>query len=53
MPTTNGGMYGVYLVADPSYGASDGGFGGNTASYPQNGNHVVSMCHDNDATCRG
>merc|ERR1711939_211007 len=53
LPTTNGGMFGVYFVADPSYGASDGGFGGNTDAYEQNGDYVVSMCHDADATCRG
>eukprot|EP00802_Teleaulax_amphioxeia_P028623 Tamp_30380.p1 GENE.Tamp_30380~~Tamp_30380.p1 ORF type:complete len:146 (+),score=32.41 Tamp_30380:23-439(+) len=51
-PTTNGGMYGVYFVADPSYAASDGGFG-NSTNYPQNGNYIVGMCHDADTTCRG
>ena len=52
LPNANGGAYGVYFVADPSYSASDGGYGGST-DYPQNGNYVVSMCHDADATCRG
>ena len=45
-------MYGIYFVANPSYAASDGGFGGSD-NYPQNGNYVVSMCHDADTTCRG
>lgn len=51
-PTTLGGAYGIYFVADPSYGESDGGFGNNTA-YPQNGNSIVTMCNDHAATCRG
>mmetsp|Transcript_103282 Transcript_103282/g.166496 ORF Transcript_103282/g.166496 Transcript_103282/m.166496 type:complete len:138 (+) Transcript_103282:38-451(+) len=51
-PTTNGGMYGVYMVADPSYGTLDGGYG-NSTNYPQNGNSVISMCHDSDMTCMG
>ena len=48
-PTTNGGMFGVYSVADPSYSTGNGGFG-NSTNYPQNGNFIVPMCSGKDTT---
>jgi hypothetical protein len=48
-PTTNGGMFGVYSVADPSYSTGNGGFG-NSTNYPQNGNYIVPMCSGKDTT---
>jgi hypothetical protein len=48
-PTTNGGMFGVYSVADPSYSTGNGGFG-NSTNYPQNGNFIVPMCSGQDTT---
>ena len=53
-PTTNGGAFGIYEIADPSYSPTDGGFAG----YAQNMNSVtdaITMCHDADGVggCRG
>ena len=40
------GMFGKYLIADPSYTPADGGFGGDMDYYPLNGNSTVPMCSD-------
>lgn len=38
------GMFGKYMIADPSYSGANGGFGGNTDYYPLNGNDTIPMC---------
>ena len=35
LPNVNGGAYGVFFVADPSYAPTDGGYANTDGNYPQ------------------
>lgn len=50
-PSWGKGMFGKYLIADPSYSGADGGFGGNASFYPLDGNYVVPMCGSSVCVC--
>jgi hypothetical protein len=45
------GMFGKYMIADPSYSGANGGFGGNTDYYPLNGNDTIPMCGGQVCLC--
>ena len=45
------GMFGKYLIADPSYSGADGGFGGNASLYPLDGNYLIPMCGSSVCVC--